>query len=143
MTTPNDQDTLHASPPTIDIDGQTYTLRRLGVRDVFTVGRIASRGAAIALQEGTDLSNVSGEQAMMLFTVGLPYAEDDGMKLVAGLLGVTVKQLDDPTVFPADTLIRVAEALWDHQDVKAFFGSVQHLAGKLRTNTASPAPSAS
>lgn len=140
---PNDQQAIHQEPPTLDIAGESYTLRRLGVRDVFTVGRIASRGAAIALQEGTDLSNVSGEQAMMLFTVGLPYAEEDGMKLVAGLLGVTVKQLDDPNVFPADTLLRVAEALRDHQDVTAFFESVQHLAGKMRTNTPSPAPSAS
>lgn len=129
--------------PTINIEGTSYTLRRLGVRDIFTVGRIASRGAAIALQEGQDLSTVTGEQAMMLFLVGLPYAEDDGMKLVASLLGVTVKQLEDANAFPADTLVRVAVALREHQDVQAFFSSVQHLAGTMRTTTTSPAPSVS
>lgn len=143
MTVPTDDQTLTSERPTVTIQDRTYTLRGLGVRDTFAVGRIVSRGAAIALQEGQDLTNATPEQWMMLFLVGMPYAEDESMKLVASLLNVTLDELDNPDAFPADTLVQVGKALWDHQDVKAFFGSVRHLAGMSRMGTPSPAQSAS
>lgn len=145
MSTPSDKQTLHADPITVTLNGETHELRRPGVRDVFTVGRIVSRGAAIALQEGQDLSGMTGEQLMTMFAVGLPYAEDDGMKLVASLLQVDVEDLDDTHRFPPTTILDVGEALAESEDVKAFLTKSVALfqRGGRKTRTTSRKRSAS
>ena len=117
--------------PIVEIGGNPYTLRRLGVRDTFKIARIVAVGAASTNRNLTDadLANPENLQAMLL--AGLMAAEQTVIELCASLIGVTVKELEDPDRFPMSTPLDIALALAEHQDVRAFFAHVQPLVAKF------------
>lgn len=111
--------------PTVEIEGKTYTIRRLGIADTFRIIRILGIGVK-------QLGNMAGglnERSMVLAVVAaIPYAEDEIMDLMADLVGVDGADIRNAEEFPLGSEIAIIEALSKHQDLKAFFTQLQRLA---------------
>ncbi len=118
---------LHEEP-TITIADREYTVRRLGLRDVFRVSRILGRGVALL---GDQAQTLSGSQVVQVLVASLTSNEDEVLKLIADVLSVQRAELDDPAVFPMDCIVDILEALAAHQDLRAFFARVQTLTERL------------
>jgi hypothetical protein len=118
-----------AEPPVVVVNGREYRMRRLGVQDTFRLARIIATGAARLGSEVSRL-DLTPETVVMLLIAGVPYAERETMEVLADILGVSVKELSDPDLFPMDTLIDIAAKLAEHQDLRAFF---EKLAALIQT----------
>lgn len=106
--------------PTITIEGVDYTVRRLNVADVFTVGRIL--GYAIArggreLEAEFSTGNMGAQRVGMLFMSCIPFAEDDCMKLLSSLISVSPQTFAN---FPPEAMIDLVAVVAESQDLKAF-----------------------
>lgn len=119
-------DPVLVEPPTVTIAGTTYTVRRLGLRDVFRVSRILGRGIAILAEGGT-----SGPQIIQVLIASLNANEEEVLKLVADVIGVKRVDLDDPARFPMVSFLDILAALSESQDLRDFFARVQTLTGVL------------
>lgn len=117
--------------PIVEIGGTPYTLRRLGVRDTFKIARIVAVGAASTKSDLTDAELADPNKLQALLLAGVMAAEVTVLDLCASLIGVTVKDLEDPERFPMSTPIDIAMALVEHQDVRAFFAHVKPLVAKF------------
>jgi hypothetical protein len=126
-TTPTPHDPILHEPTTLIIAGNEYTLRRLGLRDVFKVSRILGRGIA-ALGERNEQSPT---QVLEILIASLNESEDDVLKLISDLLNVPRKTLDDPALFPIDSFIDIITAIAANQDLRSFFVKVQALTSGL------------
>jgi hypothetical protein len=104
--------------PTVEIAGVTYTLRRLGLRDVFRVARIFGRGVAVLGDQG---NRVSPGQAVQVIVASMAQNETEVLTLMADVIGVKPDDLSDPERFPMEAIVDVARALAEHQDMVAFF----------------------
>lgn len=115
--------------PIVEIDGKPYPLRRLGVRDTFKLAKIVAVGAAALnpTQQFTNNDMAKPEVLQQLLLAGLMAAETTVLELMASLISVTVKELEDPERFPMSTPLDIAMALVEHQDLRAFFAHVQPL----------------
>jgi len=109
-----------AEAPTVTIKGRQYKVRRLGVSDVFKLGRILAVGAAGIGKEIGKLEMNPGVLAGLLI-VSFPYAEDQCIEFIASIIGVKVEDLKDPELFPVDSILDILKVLAEHEDVKAFF----------------------
>ncbi len=125
---PTETDPVLAEPTVITINEREYTLRKLGVRDVFRVSRILGRGIGVLANDG---ANLTGGQVVQVLVASLSQNEEEVLALVADVLGVSRKQLEDPNVFPMESIIDVFEALAEHQDLRAFLARVQSLVERL------------
>lgn len=114
-------------PPTVEIAGRKYRIRRLGLPDTFRVVRILGRG--VAMLGGA--SSLDAGQVMQVLVASMTANEDEVMALIASLIGVDRKELNDPERFPMDTILVVGKALAEHQDLKEFLGNVQALVEQL------------
>jgi hypothetical protein len=121
-------DPILSEPTRITIAGAEYTVRRMGLPDVFRVSRILGRGVAL-LGGGAD--GITGAQVLQVLIASLSANEDEVLRLIASLLSVDRKVLDDPSAFPMDSIIDVFQALAEHQDLKAFLSKVQTLSERL------------
>ena len=120
-------ETIVGDKPTIEIEGKTYTLRRLGIQDTFKVIKII--GIGVKEMAGMFNLNQLDAQTMTMAMVGaIPYAEDEIMDLMASLIGVGPEEIRDPEQFPLGSEGAIIEALTKHQDLKAFFTQLQRLA---------------
>lgn len=121
-------DPVLQDPPTVEIAGETYTLRRLGLRDVFRVARILGNGVAV-------LGDTSGQytpgQVLQVLVAALSRNEDEVLGLVADLLKVKRNELDDPDRFPMDSIVDVFTVLSEHQDLKAFLAKLEAMQTSL------------
>lgn len=115
--------------PTVTIKGKEYKLRRLGVSDVFKLGRILAVGAAGMGKEIGKLEMNPGVLAGLLI-VSFPYAEDQCLEFIASIINVKVENLKDPELFPVDSILDILKVLAEHEDVRAFFIK---LTGLLKT----------
>lgn len=111
--------------PTVTIAGETYQLRRLGVRDTFAIARIVAVGAA-ALNRGMD--DLSADAIGQLLLSGFMAAEETTIKLLASVINVDVKTLES---MPMEAPLEIAAALAEHQDLRAFFDRASELMRKL------------
>lgn len=111
-------------PPTIEIAGRTYTMRRLGLGDVFTVSRILGRGAATL--SGTGAATTA--DILQVIVLALTTNEEPVLKLMASVIGVERSDLDDPERFPMASIIEVGEALAEHQDLADFLSALGRIA---------------
>jgi len=109
-----------AEAPTITIKGKEYKLRRLGVTDVFKLGRILAVGAAGIGKEIGKLEMNPGVLAGLLI-ISFPYAENQCLEFIASIIGVKVEELKNPELFPVDSILDILKVLAEHEDVKAFF----------------------
>lgn len=117
--------------PIVEIGGQPYTLRRLGVRDTFKIARIVAVGAAASNKTPTDADMADPDKLQGMLLAGLMAAEQTVIELCASLIGVTIKDFENPEIFPMSAPIDIAMALVEHQDVKAFFDHVKPLVAKF------------
>ncbi len=118
--------------PTVEIEGKTYTIRRLGIADTFSIVRILGIGIKQLGQIG-GLKSLD-QQSMVLALVGaIPYAEDEILDLLADLVGVDGADIRNPELFPLGSEIAIIEALSKHQDLQAFFTRLQ---GLMKANPA-------
>jgi hypothetical protein len=115
--------------PTVTIKGKEYKLRRLGVSDIFKLGRILAVGAAGMGKEIGKLELNPGVLAGLLI-VSFPYAENQCMEFLASIVDVKVEDLKNPELFPVDSILDILKVLSEHEDVKAFFTK---LTGLLKT----------
>jgi len=109
-----------AESPTVTIKGRKYKVRRLGVSDVFKLGRILAVGAAGIGKEIGKLEMNPGVLAGLLI-VSFPYAEDQCLEFIASIIDVKIEDLRDPELFPVDSILDILKVLAEHEDVKAFF----------------------
>lgn len=122
------KDTILDSAATVEIAGVTYTLRRLGLQDVFRVARILGNGVAML---GDTASGYTPAQAVQILVASMTRNEDEVLNLVADLLNVERKTLADPDKFPMDSMIDIFKALSEHQDLKAFLARLAALTETL------------
>ena len=113
---------------TITIKGRKYNVRRLGVSDIFKLGRILAVGAAGMGKEIGKLALNPGVLAGLLI-VSFPYAEDQCLEFLASIIGVKMGDLKNPEIFPVDSILDILKVLAEHEDIKAFFTK---LAGLLK-----------
>ena len=121
-------DPILSDDPTVTIAGAEYTIRRLGLRDVFKVARILGRGVAVL---GDNAGTLSAAQTMQVLISSLTANEDEVLSLLADVLSVKRTELENPALFPMDSIIDVLQALAEHQDLKAFLARVQRLTETL------------
>lgn len=121
---------LDQSGPTVEIAGKSYPLRRLNVRDTFACARIAATGAA-RMGQSLDQASLDGDTLTFAMVSGIVYAEDEALRLMASVIGVSAKDLENPDRFPMDTPVVIGKALAEHQDLKAFFTSLGTLFQQL------------
>lgn len=122
----------------IEIAGTTYTVRRLGLRDVFKVARILGNGIAVL----GDAASYTPGQVLQILVASLSRAENEVMALIADVLNVDRKALDDPELFPMDSIIDILKALAEGQDIAAFLTKIEALMeANPEMKTASQKPS--
>jgi len=136
-----EQDPVLSEGFTIDINNETYTMRRLGLRDVFRVARILGNGVAVLGDGG---STYSSGQVVQVLVASMTRNETEVLDLLADLLNIDRATLDDPNKFPMESMIDVFEGLSEHQDLKAFLARIAALTERLpEMQTASQEPSTS
>jgi hypothetical protein len=119
---------LLAICPVIEIEGTTYTLRRLSIPDTFRVMKMIGKIMAGLGPNAVTLSAIDLEKpetiATKLFPLllnGLQYAEQDLMAFLADVIGVTPAELADPERFPIYAVMDIINGLVNHPDFTAFF----------------------
>ena len=113
--------------PTIEIAGKTYTVRRLGIPDMFTVIRILGVGVKQLGSMG-GLQSLDSASVALALVAAIPHAEDEIMDLLADIVGVDGADIRNPDIFPIDAIVDIIGVLAEHQDLKAFFTRLQALA---------------
>lgn len=128
--------------PTATINGQAYPVRRLGIRDTFAVARLVAMGAAATNRNLTNAEMTDPAKVGELLLAGFIAAEKTAFDLLASLIGVTPKELENAEQFPMGSELAIIEALVEHQDLKAFFAQAGELMRRLpEMRTRSHAPS--
>jgi len=112
----------------IQIAGEQYTMRRLGMRDVFRVVRILGNGVAAL---GASKEPPTAGQVLQVFVHSMTVNEEEVLELIADLLGVERRELDDSEKFPMDSIIDIFRTLSEHQDLRAFLDKVARLTETL------------
>lgn len=128
--------------PIANINGRDYIVRRLGIRDTFAVARLVAMGAAATNRNLTNAEMTDPAKVGELLLAGFIAAEKTAFDLLASLIGVTPKELDDAERFPMGSELVIIETLVEHQDLKAFFAQAGELMRRLpEMRTRSHAPS--
>ena len=112
--------------PTVEIEGKTYTIRRLGIADTFAIARIL--GVGIKQMGALGMSSLNEHSAVLAIVAAIPYAEDEILDLLADIVGVDGADIRNPDIFPIDAIVDIIGVLAEHQDLKAFFTRLQALA---------------
>ena len=119
--TKTEADPILAEDATVTIAGVTYTLRRLGLQDVFRVARILGNGVAVL---GDTTGQYTQTQLMQVLVASMTRNEKEVLDLIADLLNVDRATLNNPDKFPMDSMIDIFEALAEHQDLQAFLARI-------------------
>lgn len=130
--TPTDSptpDPVLYEPPTVVINGRPYTMRRLGIRDVFAVARVISAALGDIREAG---GIITGTTLLPMILDAMVREEKVVLELLASTIGVTPTDLSDPNLFPLDSVISLVEALSEHQDLTAFFTKSAEMTKKVQ-----------
>jgi len=127
--------TIAEAQRTISIEGVTYEVRRLNVRDTFAVARIMS----VALARSGELASgdISPQRAGMMFFASIPYAEDEAMKLLASLIGVTSEEL---AVMEPEVIPNIIECVAEGSDLRSFLQACGRVMRNTTISGALPTP---
>ncbi len=117
--------------PTVEIEGRKYTIRRLGIKDTFTIARIL--GVGVKQLGAIGVTALDAQSAVLAMLAAIPYAEEQILDLLADLIGVSGDDIRNPELFPLGSEIAIIEALAQHQDLRAFFTRLQ---GLMKANPA-------
>ena len=113
-------------PQAIDVAGETYTVKRLGFKHVFRVGRILRNGMHVLGDE-----RFTPGQMLQVLIACMTEAEDEVMHLIADLLGVNRKALDDPERFPMASFPELISVIAENQDLQDFLAGVEKALEKM------------
>lgn len=140
------------SPPDLEIAGETYQLRRLGLVDIERLARIVAKASSFIDRSIIENVDTFTPQMAGSFLIDyLPHAFDDIVAFLATVIGLepgypeeaAAKKrksgkpdpnegtIRDPNVFPLGSELRLIRALSEHQDVVAFFAESKGLASML------------
>ena len=140
------------SPPTLEIAGTKYELRRLGLMDIERLAKIVAKLSGY-IDRKVIGGNFTAAQAGSFLIDYLPAAFDDIVGFLATVIGlepgvsedVAEKKrkagkpdpnegtIRDPNVFPLGSELRLIEKLTEHQDVVAFFAATKGIGRNLKT----------
>lgn len=112
----------------IEIAGEQYTMRRLGMRDVFRVVRILGNGVAAL---GASNEPPTAGQVLQVLVHSMTVNENEVLDLIADLLSVDRAELNNPDKFPMESIVDIFKTLSEHQDLKAFLAKVASLTETL------------
>lgn len=130
-------DTLLKQGSKLTFDGTEYTMRRLGIRDVFKVAKIfAKMGSSVI----GDLANANGDADTMGFIIltAIPESEDLVIELLASLLDIGVTDFDK---LPLEALPQMITELVESEDLKSFLAQVAKLVDTFKTKDAATSKS--
>lgn len=103
------------------LDGKEYTLRRLGLSDIFTLNDILTSVMSGAQIRGIDFSELTagegdlGSKMVSAILLGIPFAQDD----ITDWLLSLVPDYGGTDIYGED-LIPLVEALSEHRDIGSF-----------------------
>lgn len=112
----------------IEIAGEQYTMRRLGMRDVFRVVRILGNGVAAL---GASKEPPTAGQVLQVLVHSMTVNENEVLDLIADLLNVDRAELNNPDKFPMESIVDIFKTLSEHQDLRAFLDKVARLTETL------------
>lgn len=112
---------LAYQPPTIEIAGKQYQLRRLGILDTLRLARILAAGVAGLGTEIGNLDKMDPQVLGMVLLAGAPFAEKQTLEFLASCIGEPWEALKDPERFPMGAEVQIIGALIEHEDVLSFF----------------------
>jgi len=112
----------------IEIAGEQYTMRRLGMRDVFRVVRILGNGVAAL---GASKEPPTAGQVLQVLVHSMTVNENEVLDLIADLLKVDRAELNNPDKFPMESIVDIFKTLSEHQDLRAFLDKVARLTETL------------
>ena len=104
-----------------------YELKSLGIQDTFGLAQIIAKGAGYMGSSLGNLTEADPQTVALLLVAGLPYAENEAIKILARVIGVSQEDLRNPDKFPMGTEIEIIYALSQHQDLTSFFGKIKRL----------------
>lgn len=112
---------LTYEPPVIEIAGVEYRLRRLGIVDTLRLAKILAAGVAGLGREIGNLDTLDPKVLGMLILAGAPFAEQQVLEFLGGIIGVSGADMKDPERFPMGSEVQIIEKLVEHEDVRCFF----------------------
>lgn len=123
--------------PELEIEGNTYYMRRLNLSDVFKMTKVISRAANMLGSSLQKLDFTNPEILGILLVTSVPYAEKEILELLASVLqkkekvggketlvSLEIDELLNPDKFPMFSVVTITEALIKHQDLKSFLDSL-------------------
>lgn len=147
----NGTDTLLNEGSSITVENKVYTMRRLGIRDVYSTVNLLKKAIAYGCHDLRFLENITevltAQKKEGLITVaallcGLTDIEEPFLSLIASVLlkedgtKVTIEDIYDPNIFPADSMFKIVLGFLQHQDIVSFFTSLtamtQHVIPQLK-----------
>src|SRR5690625_5046343 len=86
--------------PQIEINGDVYTVRRLGVKDTFTLARILAAGALAVGQERLIETGGTPDQLAQVLLAGVVAVENIAIDFLASVINVKRRDFENPELFP-------------------------------------------
>lgn len=118
----------------VELNDQSYELRRLGLSDIFTLNEVVTSVLAGAQIRGVDLSGMiggegesAGEQFIALLVLGMPFAEQDITDWLKSLVPDYPVESD---IYLPD-LMALIDSLLDHPDISSFLERGKKILPKL------------
>src|SRR5690606_9848508 len=120
---------LVASPPSVVIEGRTYQMRRLGAMDIIRwlqmIRSSGARGVRGVMEMVGELKLNQQQAGLVAILFGLVDLAGDVLDWLASVLRVKREDLENPELFPLDSIVDIIGALADHPDIEAFVGKLQ------------------
>lgn len=112
-------------PPEVEIAGEEYQLRRLGIKDLrglWSVVRSTADQLDLSVFEEEGEEEELGKDFIMdILDVG-PEAFQDVVEWLVGIVdGLDEEDIDNPETFPVHAPFTIIEALGEHEDYTKFF----------------------
>ena len=144
-----DRGALLFEPPTLEVEGKTYELRRLGVVDLNRLLGIVSKASKfVDRQIMANADGLTATEAGTFLIDYLPHAFDEIVAFLANLIGLdpgypegkgknkgadkNVGTMRDPDVFPISALPVLIEKVAGHPDVVGFFDGSKAMVSSLK-----------
>lgn len=126
------QEAILGEKTSIAVGENTYTLRRLGIRDVFTFsGMIAPHAKTVfAAIDTTGDATERGVNLLTQIVFVIPELEQSAMKFIADLLGLTPDILGNPEHFPLPVWGELLQKIATHPDLEEFIKQLKPALGK-------------
>lgn len=106
----------------VELDGKDYTVRRLGLSDIFKLNEVVTSVLAGAQIRGVDIADMmaggdtAGESFVAFLVMGMPFAEEDITEWLKSLVPDYPVESD---IYLPD-LLNLIDNLLDHPDIASF-----------------------